>query len=91
MAWAAARRIAAEIHRLYPSARLWAFGSLLYPDSFGPRSDIDLAVAGMDWPDYLRVWSAMERREPDFEIDLVDVAIVSDSLRMHIEREGIPL
>jgi predicted nucleotidyltransferase len=90
-AWAAARRAAAFIQEQYPTADVRVFGSLLYPDSFGPRSDIDLAVEGVKWPEFLRLWSAVEKREPEFEIDLVDVGIVSAGLRAHIEREGKPL
>ena len=90
-AWDAARRAAAFIKEQYPTAAVRAFGSLLYPDSFGPKSDIDLAVEGVKWPEFLRLWSAVEKREPEFEIDLVDVGIVSVGLRAHIEREGKPL
>ena len=90
-AWEAARRAAAFIKEQYPTAAVRVFGSLLYPDSFGPKSDIDLAVEGVKWPEFLRLWSAVEKREPEFEIDLVDVGIVSAGLRAHIEREGKPL
>ena len=90
-AWAAARRAAAFIRERYPDARVRVFGSLLYPDSFGPMSDIDLAVEGIRWPEFLRLWSELEKRESEFEIELVDVGIVSDGLRAHIEREGQPL
>jgi predicted nucleotidyltransferase len=90
-AWAVARRAAEFIRVHYPDARVRLFGSLLYPDSFGPKSDIDLAVEGIDWPDYLRLWGMLERREPEFEIDLVDVGIVSAGLRAHIERDGMTL
>jgi predicted nucleotidyltransferase len=90
-ALAAARRAAAAIHASYPEARVRLFGSVLYPDSFGPHSDVDLAVEGVGWPDYLRLWSQVEALEPDFEINLVDVAIASPSLQAHIDREGIEL
>lgn len=90
-AWAAARRAAAFIRERCPNARVRVFGSLLHPDSFGARSDIDLAVDGVEWPEYFHVWSVLEAREPGFRIDLVDVSIVSDGMRRHIEREGVPL
>jgi predicted nucleotidyltransferase len=90
-AWAAARRAAAFIKVAYPRARVRVFGSVLYPDSFGPRSDIDLAVEGVGWPEYLRLWSALDKLEPGFEIDLVDVEMVSPSLRALLEREGVVL
>ena len=90
-AWAAARRIAAFIKEQHPGARVRVFGSLLYPDSFGPKSDIDLAIEGVKWPDYLRIWSIIEKREPEFRIDLVDVGIVSERLKKHIEHESLTL
>lgn len=87
-AWDVARRAVAFIKENCPSATLRVFGSLLYADSFGPNSDIDLAIDGVGWPEYLRLWSALERQLPDFVIDLVDVNIVSPEMRAHIEREG---
>ena len=90
-AWVVARRAAAFIKERRPSARVRAFGSLLYADSFGPKSDIDLAVEGIEWPEYLRVWSALEKREREFKIDVVDVGIVSAGLRAHIEKESVLL
>jgi predicted nucleotidyltransferase len=90
-AWDAARRTALFIKERYSQARVVAFGSLLYPDSFGPHSDIDLAVEGIPWPEYLRLWSELERQETEFEIDLVDLSLVSAGLRTHVEREGVPL
>lgn len=71
--------------------RVIAFGSLLYPDTFGPQSDIDLAVDGIPWPSYLRLWSELEKSEPEFELDLVDLALASPGLRAHVEREGVLL
>jgi len=90
-AWEVARRAALFIRERHAGARVIAFGSLLYPDSFGPQSDIDLAVEGVPWPAYLRVWSELEKNEPEFEIDLVDLALASPGLRAYVEREGVPL
>ncbi len=87
-ALAAAQRAADYIKARCPQAQVRLFGSTLYPDAFGPNSDIDLAVDGIEWPEYFRVWSALEKQEPDFVIDLVDVAIASPELRAHIEQEG---
>lgn len=87
-AWQVARRAAVFVRARFPNARVRAFGSLLYPETFSPQSDLDLAVEGVPWPDYLRLWSELERREPEFEIDLVDLGIVSESMRAVIEREG---
>lgn len=90
-AWEVARRVASFIKERHTGARVIVFGSLLFPDSFGPHSDIDLAVEGVPWPAYLRLWSELEKTEPGFEIDLVDLALASPRLRAHVEREGVPL
>jgi len=90
-AWVAARRAATFIKERYPEARVRAFGSLLYPDSFKEKSDIDLAIEGIEWRDYLRIWGELDRREKDFAIDLFDIGIISKRLREHIEREGVSL
>jgi predicted nucleotidyltransferase len=87
-AWEAARRAAAFIKSSYPDARVRAFGSILYPDSFGPQSDIDLAVEGVGWPEYLHLWNAVDELEPEFEIDLIDIEIMSSSMRAVLEGEG---
>jgi predicted nucleotidyltransferase len=89
-AWEAVRRAAVFIKASYPNARVRVFGSVLYPDSFGPQSNIDLAVEGVGWPEYLRLWSALDRLEPAFEIDLIDVEIVSSRLAVLLEREDGP-
>lgn len=83
--------MAAVVHASYPEARVRVFGLVLHPDTFGPDSNVDLALEGVGWPDFLRLWSKVEALEPEFEIDLIDVAIVSASLRAHIDREGIEL
>src|SRR5207237_9978639 len=70
-AWAAAGRAAALIKTAYPQARVGAFGSVLYPDSFGPRSDIDLAIEGLGWPEYLQLGSGQDQRDPEFDIGRV--------------------
>jgi len=44
---AAARRTAAVIRAGYPDTRVRLFGSTLYPNSFGPHSDVDLAIEGV--------------------------------------------
>ncbi|TAH48764.1 MAG: nucleotidyltransferase domain-containing protein [Chloroflexota bacterium] len=87
-AWRAAYAAGALVKERYPDAKVYIFGSLLYADSFGEHSDIDLAVEGIPWPDYLRIWGELERREPEFEIDLVDLGLVSAAMRAAIEREG---
>ena len=87
-AWAAARDIADFLRRKYQPARIIAFGSIVHPEVFGLHSDIDIAVEGVPWPDYLRAWNDVEERVTEFKVDLIDVAVVGPELRARIEREG---
>jgi predicted nucleotidyltransferase len=83
-----ARQIADFLQREYRPTRIIAFGSLVHPELFNLHSDIDIAVEGIPWPDYLRAWNAVEAMVPDFKVDLIDMAIVSSLLRQRIEEEG---
>lgn len=87
-AWVVARQIADFLRRDYAPTRIIAFGSLVHPEIFGLHSDIDIAVEGIPWPDYLRAWNAVEAQFPEFKVDLIDLAIVSDLMRRRIEEEG---
>lgn len=87
-AWAVARQIAEFLREKYHPARIVVFGSLVHPEMFGLHSDIDIAVDGIPWLDYLRAWNAVEEKYPEFKVDLIDVGIVSEGMRERIEREG---
>jgi len=87
-AWEVARQVAAYLYAHYEPSRLVVFGSLVHPESFGPESDIDMAVDGIGWPDYLRAWNEVESLAPGFRVDLIDIGIVSDRMRLRIEQEG---
>ena len=90
-AWDMARRIAAFLREKYQPARIVIFGSLLHPEMFHAQSDIDIAVAGLPWPGYLRAWNEVEREFPAFKVDLIDLGIVAPEMREWIDREGQPL
>lgn len=87
-AWAVARQIAEFLRQKYQPVRIVAFGSLLHLDIFGLHSDIDIAVDGIPWLDYLRAWNDVEEKFPEFKVDLIDVGIVSEGMRKRIEAEG---
>jgi len=87
-AWHTARQIAEFLRREYQPDRIIVFGSLVHPEIFGLHSDIDIAVQGIPWPDYLRAWNAIEELFPAFKVDLIDMAIVSDLMRRRIAEEG---
>ena len=87
-AWAVARQIAGFLREKYRPARIVAFGSIVHPEAFGLHSDIDIAVDGIPWPDYLRAWNDVEEQFPEFKVDLIDVGVVSERMRQRIEKEG---
>jgi predicted nucleotidyltransferase len=87
-AWDVARQIAEFLRQKYQPTRIVAFGSIVHPEVFGLHSDIDIAVDGIPWPDYLRAWNDVEERFPEFKVDLIDVGIVSEGMRERIEEEG---
>lgn len=90
-AWAVAREIAGFLRDKYQPTRIRLFGSLLHPEVFHARSDIDLAVEGIPWPAYLRAWNDVERQFAEFKVDLIDVSVVSDRLRQCVDEQGVDL
>lgn len=87
-AWEVARQIADFLRREYHPARIVAFGSLVQAETFDLHSDIDLAVEGIPWPEYLRAWNAVEEKWPEFKVDLIDTAVVSERMRQRIAEQG---
>ena len=87
-AWEVARQIADFLRREYQPTRIVAFGSIVHPEMFGLHSDIDIAVDGIPWPEYLRAWNAVEEHWPEFKVDLIDVGIVSERMRQRINEQG---
>lgn len=90
-AWRHARVVADHLRHRYSPRRVIAFGSLVHPELFDESSDLDMAVDGLAWPDYLRAWNEVEALSREFRIDLVDIATVSDQMRRRIEDEGRPM
>lgn len=89
-AWTAAYRIADFLRKEYAPTRIIAFGSLVHPETFGLHSDIDIAVEGIEWLNYLRAWSAVDTLIPEFDVDLVDLSIASPLLLKRVE-EGVEI
>lgn len=87
-AWQTAHQIAHFLHQNYQPQRVILFGSLLFPQLFHLNSDIDIAVEGIPWPAYLRVWNDIEALFPQFKVDLIDISIVSSLMRQRIEAQG---
>lgn len=72
----------------FGAARVVLFGSTLAPAFFHERSDIDLAVWGLDERLYLRALGRLLDLDPAFEFDLVEFEAAPPRLQASIEQEG---
>ncbi|MFH1146291.1 MAG: nucleotidyltransferase domain-containing protein [Pseudomonadota bacterium] len=90
-AWDLARQAAMVLREQFGVKRVMAFGSLAKEELFHSRSDIDLAVWGMDEKEYYRAVAHLLTLDQDFSMDLIAVEDAPVSLRERIENEGIPV
>ena len=85
---AAARRVAADLRRTYDVERVVLFGSIAGDAALGPRSDLDLAVRGLDAAEYYEAVARVQDVGAPFEVDLVRMESCQRSLRERIQQEG---
>jgi predicted nucleotidyltransferase len=83
--------VRAKLQRVFETIpgidRVWIYGSRARGD-YQTASDVDLAVEAESRQAFTNVWSAVERLELLYRIDLVDLTRLSDSaLRANIDRE----
>jgi predicted nucleotidyltransferase len=83
-----ARRAAAFLKSKFSAVRVILFGSVINSDLFHRRSDVDLAVWGINDHDYFRAVGMLQSLDPEFSIDLIIFEEASDSLQMKILNEG---
>jgi predicted nucleotidyltransferase len=90
-AWKVAQRGAALLKDQFGAKRVAVFGSLLHPEQFSERSDVDLAVWGLDERLYLKALARLLDLDPEISVDLVEVEFARPRLRAVIEAEGTHL
>lgn len=90
-AWELARQAAQLLRERYAARRIVVFGSLVHEGRFTQRSDVDMAVWGIPWPDYLHALGDVLDLDQEIEINLVDVASCRPAILAAIEEEGIEL
>ena len=86
-----ARQAADLLRAEFHAERVVLFGSLVHPGSFTEWSDIDIAAAGLAPAETLRAMERVHDLSTSIDVNLVDLAACSASLREVIEREGVPL
>ena len=89
--WAVAKRAADLLRESFAVHRVMVFGSLVHPDLFHQRSDVDIAVWGLGKEEYLRAVAAVTALDREITVDLISVEEAQESLRTIIAGEGTPL
>lgn len=90
LARALAGQIAKLLAREFGATKVILFGSL--PGGrFGPRSDIDIAVAGIDPARFFAAAAAAQRAGEPIDVDLVPIESASEMLRTQLEIAGVAL
>jgi predicted nucleotidyltransferase len=90
-AWETARRAAELLKQQFGVGQVRLFGSLARNEPLSWRSDVDLAVWGLEERIYYQVVAALQDLTPDIAIDLLRAEDASPSLLAAIEREGVLL
>jgi len=67
------------------------FGSMRSPDRVHERSDVDLAVWGLNPKHYYRAVGQLQGLHPDLSVDLVEAETASPHMLRQIETTGITL
>ena len=83
-----ASRAALLLKKEFGIRKVVGSGSLVQPDLFHLRSDIDLAVWELKGRDYFRAVGILQSLDPDFEVDLVVFDDASKSIQKAILSEG---
>jgi uncharacterized protein len=90
-AWNLARLAATLLIKNFGARKVIVFGSLLDEELYHLKSDIDLAVLGLDEKHYYRAQGQLLALDPEFEIDLILMEDAPVSLKEKIDSEGIEI
>lgn len=90
-AWALAHKAADLLRERFAAQRVVVFGSLIHPEVFHGRSDVDLAVWGLQEEDYLRAVAAVTGLDKEISVDLIAIEEAPESLSELIKAEGTSL
>ena len=77
------------LRKRFDATRVRTFGSVLHPESFHLRSDIDIAVEGIDPLLLIKDWCAISSAAPGFELDLITPDECRPEVWAYVESEGV--
>ncbi|MEC4894293.1 MAG: nucleotidyltransferase domain-containing protein [Oscillatoria sp. PMC 1051.18] len=87
--WKVAKEAAELLKREFGAQKVVIFGSMLKLDKLHDRSDLDLAVWGLNPRDYYRAVGKLLSLDPDIPVDLVEVESAKPHILKVIEEEGV--
>ncbi|PSB16625.1 nucleotidyltransferase [Phormidesmis priestleyi ULC007] len=90
-AWEVARQAAQILKQQFGAQQVAIFGSMLSRDRVHERSDLDIAVWGLDQDLYYQAVSRLLDLDPSLPIDLVEVERAKPKIRAAIEHESVVL
>ena len=90
-AWQVARQAARLLKEEYSAAQVFVFGSLAHGAWFHPRSDIDLAAAGIPDELFFKAWNAVDYLDDSIEIDQVPLESAKEWVHQEVRERGIEL
>ncbi len=90
-AWHVAREAARILKEEFGASRVVVFGSLLNERFFHLRSDVDLAVWGLDPALYLKALGRLLSLDPAIPVDLIEAEHAPPALQERIQKEGLDL
>ncbi len=90
-AWQTAQTLAAMLYEEFGATQVAVFGSLAQQSRFSKWSDIDIAVWGLSFDQYLRAVTETIGFSKEFNIDLVNFEDCKGTFRARIQKQVIPI
>ena len=87
--WLIAEKAAEMLKKEFGVQQVAVFGSITQKALYHLRSDLDIAVWGLDEKKFHRAVAKLLQLEPSHRIDLVRIEDARDSLRSVIDQEGV--
>jgi predicted nucleotidyltransferase len=91
MGLAVAQQASELLKQNFHAQKVVLFGSMRSLDKIHDRSDVDLAVWGLDPKDYFRAVGQLVSLHPDISVDLVEAESAPQRLLREIETTGVAL
>jgi len=86
-----AHKAASILRKQFGVEKIVLFGSVTQPKLFHCRSDVDIAVWGLDERLYFRAVGILQSIDPEIGVDLIEFEFASPRMQETILRDGRPL